>query len=40
MSFFTNGVNKIKDGMKKYDDERSEDLTDILTSNGKLWGTI
>lgn len=40
ISFFKNGVSKIKDGMKKYDDERSEDLTDLLTSQGKLWSTV
>ncbi|MEI6774440.1 MAG: hypothetical protein WCL18_06750 [bacterium] len=40
MSFFTNGVSKIKDGLKKYDDERAEDLNDVLTSQGQLWSKI
>ena len=40
MSFFKNGASKIKDSMKKYDDERAEDLTDLLTSQGKLWSNI
>lgn len=39
-SFFKNGISKIQDGIKKYDDERAEDLTDLLTSKGKLWGNI
>lgn len=40
VGFFKNGVNKIKDGIKKYDEERTEDLTDVLTSKGKLWTNI
>jgi hypothetical protein len=40
VSFFTNGVSKLKDGIKKYDDERTEDLNDILTSQGQLWSKI
>ena len=40
MSFFKNGVSKIKDGIKKYDDERTEDLTDILINKGQLWNNI
>lgn len=39
-SFFKNGISKIQDGIKKYDEERAEDLTDLLTSKGKLWGQI
>lgn len=31
-SFFKNSVSKLKDGIKKFDEERSEDLTDLLTS--------
>ena len=38
--FFKNSINKIKDGVKKYDEERTEDLTDILTNQGQLWGKI
>ena len=38
--FFKNGVSKLKDGIKKYDETRTEDLTDILTNKGKLWGKI
>ncbi len=41
VSFFKNGVSKIKDSIKKYDDERTEELTDTLTSKWllrtKLW---
>jgi len=40
ISFFKNGANKIKDSVKKYDEERADDLTDILTSQGKLWSNI
>lgn len=40
IGFFTNGISKLKEGIKKYDDERTEDLTDVLTSNGKLWSSI
>lgn len=40
ISFFKNGVSKIQDGIKKYDDERTEDLTDLLTNKGQLWSSI
>ncbi len=39
-SFFKNGVSKLQDGIKKYDEARTEDLTDILTNKGQLWGKI
>jgi hypothetical protein len=29
--FFKGAANKLKDGIKKYDDERTEELTDVLT---------
>ena len=32
LSFFKNSVSKLKDGIKKYEDERAENLTDLLTS--------
>ena len=40
IGFFKNGANKLKDSIKKYDEERTEDLTDLLTSQGQLWGKI
>jgi len=40
ISFFTNSVKKVGDAVKKYDEERSEDLTDFLTSQGKLYSAI
>ena len=40
ISFFKNGASKIKDGVKKYDDERTEELNDILTNQGQLWTDI
>lgn len=40
VSFFTTGANKIKDSIKKYDEERNEDLTDALTNQGKLYSSI
>lgn len=40
IGFFKNGVSKIKDSIKKYDDERTEDLTDTLTNQGQLWWNI
>lgn len=39
-SFFKNSVSKLKDGIKKFDEERSEDLTDLLTSKWQLWNNI
>jgi len=38
--FFKNTFSKVKDSIKKYDDERTEDLTDLLTSQGKLYSAI
>ncbi len=35
--FFKNSFSKINDSIKKYDDEWTEDLTDVLTSKGQLW---
>lgn len=32
LSFFKNTASKLKDGIKKYEDERAENLTDLLTS--------
>ena len=40
ISFFTNWASKIKDSMKKYDDERTEELTDILMKNGQVWNSL
>jgi len=40
VSFFTNGFSKLKDAIKKYDEERAEDLTDILTSQWTLYAKI
>jgi hypothetical protein len=40
ISFFKNWASKLKDGIKKYDEERAEDLTDVLTQQGQLWGKI
>ncbi len=40
ISFFKTAGNKITDGIKKYDEERAEDLTDLLTSQGDLWTNI
>lgn len=40
VNFFKSSFNKINDGIKKYDEERSEELTDILTNQGQLWGKI
>jgi hypothetical protein len=40
ISFFKNTANKVKDAVKKYDEERSEDLTDFLTDQGKLYSSI
>lgn len=46
-SFFKTSVNKIKDGIKKYDEERAEELTDAVLQNGaalekfgKFWGGL
>lgn len=33
-SFFKTSVGKIKDGIKKYDEERAEELTDTVLQNG------
>ncbi|HBB04123.1 TPA: hypothetical protein DCZ39_04480 [Patescibacteria group bacterium] len=40
MGFFKNGISKITDSIKKYDDERTEELTDSLTGNGQIWNKI
>lgn len=40
LGFFKNGISKINDSIKKYDEERTEDLTDLLTKNGQLYGKI
>gem|GEM_PF-885495 len=40
LGFFKNGISKVKDSIKKYDEERTEDLTDLLTNNGQLYGKI
>lgn len=40
LGFFKNSFSKVKDSIKKYDDERTEDLTDLLTSQGKLYSAI
>jgi hypothetical protein len=40
VGFFKNATNKLKDGIKKYDEELTEDLTDLLTSKGQLWNNI
>lgn len=34
LGFFKTNVNKVKDSIKKYDDERTEDMTDVLLQNG------
>jgi hypothetical protein len=31
MGFFKNSFGKLKDSIKKYDEELTEDLTDVLT---------
>lgn len=36
VSFFKNSANKVKDAIKKNDDERTEDLTDVLTQKWQL----
>ncbi len=40
MSFFKNSANKIKDSMKKNDEARAEDLTDVLTQKWQLWSNL
>jgi hypothetical protein len=40
VSFFKNSFSKLKDAIKKYDDEKAEDLTDILVNQGNLYSTI
>lgn len=40
IGFFKNSANKLKDSIKKYDDELTEELTDLLTSQGQLWNSI
>lgn len=40
IGFFKNSITKVKDGIKKFDEERTEDLTDLLTSQGKLYSNI
>jgi len=40
VSFFTNGFSKVKDAIKKYDEERAEDLTDLLTGQWTLYSMI
>lgn len=39
-SFFTLSVNKVKDGIKKYDEEKADDLTDIVLQNGDLFNNF
>lgn len=46
-SFFKNSVGKIKDSIKKYDEDRAEELTDLMLANGnnlvklgKLWSGL
>ena len=40
LSFFKNTASKLKDGIKKYEDERAENLTDLLTSKWQLWNNV
>jgi len=40
LGFFKNSFTKLKDSIKKYDEERTEDLTDLLTDDGKLYSRI
>jgi len=40
IGFFKNWFTKINDAIKKYDEERTEDLTDALTRQGQLYGDI
>ncbi len=40
LGFFKNWVSKIKDSIKKFDDERTEDLTDFMTDEGRLYNNI
>lgn len=40
IGFFKNTVSKMKDGIKKYDEERTEDLMDAVTDQGRLYSKI
>jgi len=40
VGFFKNSFNKLKDSIKKYDEELTEDLTDVLTQKWQLWNGL
>ncbi len=40
IGFFKNSISKIKDAIKKYDEERTEDLIDLLTQQWRLYSTL
>lgn len=37
LGFFSSGAEKIKNGIKKYDEEKVEDLTEIMLDHGKVF---
>lgn len=40
MGFFKNSFTRLKDNIKKFDEERTEDLTDLVTDEGRLYSRI